>query len=936
MTTNPPVTAEVRERIHFETLLTQAEQVLATYARSTWTDTAEHDPGITLLQALCYNTSDLAYRHLLPLVDLLTPATDSDQYAAQEGVFPASFGPGKALTSGPITADDYRRKLLDLRGSHNFYFRNAQLQPERGAQQYTYYCDLERREFVFRDTPMQGEDAAIIEELRVAGTYHLYLEPNRNIARPQAEAALATFLENNRNLCEAVRNITWLESEDVNVYITVEVDDDCIDPAAVMAQIFVLTEATLSSAPARFTATELAQQGLPNEEIYNGPQMDYGRIPTLPPDTDYSAPRVLNISLLANALLSIEAVKSIRHLGFTQESSADPVWTKTVAAEKYLLLWGGDPYTTMLQQVKLLKRGQALSVSEEDIEDAVPLPEWLQEPQVIMPYGRYRNPDRYYYAAQRLPPCYGLLEPTPDPQQIQLHQFLLPFEQQIANGCDQLRLLPELLSFIRGIGDPVVWGGKWPLLPEDSPAAHVHAAYADDLERYVFAAMIDAKKELAIVDYLLGYFGSGRASRTLWVKDDIAAGSEFLEVQQRYLQQNPALAYGRASIRVDQVSAVQRRIAARLGIGAEMFAYPENVDNLPFYIVEHRALLPVEPNHDYDDYTNQTPIALVVNIDAGTLTITVAADLEVGQLIDLVILKDEVGAALNEVKTTIAALMVRSATPCNGSDKVVVFHAADSQQLTRNLADLEELFGDGKVRWQNAQAWLQFMSYRAAWSENQKDDSGTELPTNQGRLQVVPFPASLKAGDHIIFEKVISAGGAEETNKLPTVVDNEAVVTAMEALEGTIVVENVSGEFPDLDTEKYIWYQKVEAAVDQFSFSVSVVFKREEFDVAEPEVKLAWFAEVVREELPMHVRAYVLTLNNEAFAAFAANYAAWHGDGKAWGDRAYELLEALTIGKRPSMGDGIGVMRIATDAQAEYPWDPEYIAENELFYVPPT
>ncbi|WP_225815080.1 hypothetical protein, partial [Photorhabdus antumapuensis] len=77
--------------------------------------------------------SDLAYRHSLPLRDLLTPK--KEQQPPDDGIFPQEFGPQQMLTCGPITTEDYRRALLDLHSSDAvsekstgyFFFNDVQL-----------------------------------------------------------------------------------------------------------------------------------------------------------------------------------------------------------------------------------------------------------------------------------------------------------------------------------------------------------------------------------------------------------------------------------------------------------------------------------------------------------------------------------------------------------------------------------------------------------------------------------------------------------------------------------------------------------------------------------------------------------------------------------------------------------------------------------------
>lgn len=78
-----------------------------------WTDYNTHDPGITILEALCYAITDLAYRTGWDIKDILTPPpSPSDQskpYSDQP-----FFGAKEILTVNPTTPDDFRRLLIDL------------------------------------------------------------------------------------------------------------------------------------------------------------------------------------------------------------------------------------------------------------------------------------------------------------------------------------------------------------------------------------------------------------------------------------------------------------------------------------------------------------------------------------------------------------------------------------------------------------------------------------------------------------------------------------------------------------------------------------------------------------------------------------------------------------------------------------------------------
>lgn len=78
-----------------------------------WTDYNLHDPGITLLEALCYALTEIGYRLGWDIKDLLMPADPGKD--TQQPFFTAR----DILTVNPWTTDDFRRLLIDLDGIRN-------------------------------------------------------------------------------------------------------------------------------------------------------------------------------------------------------------------------------------------------------------------------------------------------------------------------------------------------------------------------------------------------------------------------------------------------------------------------------------------------------------------------------------------------------------------------------------------------------------------------------------------------------------------------------------------------------------------------------------------------------------------------------------------------------------------------------------------------
>src|SRR3954452_6342494 len=97
--------------LDYAALQRQGIAELERLAGEQWTDFNAHDPGITLLEALCYALTDLGYRTFHPIPDLLAEAE------AQRLL--CLFTPAEVLTSRAVTADDLRRIALDVPGVKN-------------------------------------------------------------------------------------------------------------------------------------------------------------------------------------------------------------------------------------------------------------------------------------------------------------------------------------------------------------------------------------------------------------------------------------------------------------------------------------------------------------------------------------------------------------------------------------------------------------------------------------------------------------------------------------------------------------------------------------------------------------------------------------------------------------------------------------------------
>jgi len=91
-----------------------------------WTDYNVHDPGITLMEALCYAITDLGYRTSFDIRDLLAP--QAEETPDTDGQYPADkrqafYTARNILTVNPWTTSDFRKLLINIDGIKNGWLR---------------------------------------------------------------------------------------------------------------------------------------------------------------------------------------------------------------------------------------------------------------------------------------------------------------------------------------------------------------------------------------------------------------------------------------------------------------------------------------------------------------------------------------------------------------------------------------------------------------------------------------------------------------------------------------------------------------------------------------------------------------------------------------------------------------------------------------------
>jgi hypothetical protein len=259
---------------NYQWLLSQGLQYCQDLGGDLWTDFNQHDPGVTILQQLCYALTDLSYRTDFSIADILAApphACPPDQ--------PLYTG-DRILTSNPVTVADYQQLLYDkIDGVKNSWLVpiDDHSQGIRGL----YEVQVETREDI------DSSDTARMENIRLD---------------------VEKWMRSARNLAEDVEKVTILTPQPIGLDAIIEIRPQA-NPVTVLAQVLFNIQNSLIPFPRVRLVDELFQHLQP-DQIWNGPPLsralDQANLQPLK--------RAVEEQEIVNIILRVPGVKQVKHL----------------------------------------------------------------------------------------------------------------------------------------------------------------------------------------------------------------------------------------------------------------------------------------------------------------------------------------------------------------------------------------------------------------------------------------------------------------------------------------------------------------------------------------------------------------------------------------------------------------------------------------------
>ncbi len=467
------------EHLDFVQLRKEGLRHIGQLSGKLWTDHNVHDPGITILEALCYALIDLGYRTTLPFQDLIAKA-DGDN--AEDDNF---LTPLQALTVNPVTIVDYRKLLLEIEGVRNAWLTVATKQevallvnvpdnklvclPNASGQ-----VPVVDWNAVFSNEDLIGKYPCLFAysnetpplhfpkhlPVQLNGLYHVLLEKESWASDAVIVAEAKKLLSAHRNLCEDFIDIQILCPEPIGVCAEIELRPDAV-AEAVYAEIIKKLRQFIQPEINYYSLQELLDKGRPMEEIFAGRPMleeSVGFVDTEELENLHRATKI-HLSDIYHEILSVEGVRTIRNLhligGNPPKGGANDKWVETICIPNNFV-FSFDLEKTCID----LRNGAgSISINREKIHKSIP-----QRKKALMPpgnldkqppLGNYRDDLGEFISIQNdFPVVYGI---GPDglsddttlqrqAQALQLKGYLLFFDQLLANYLAQLSHLRDLFS----------------------------------------------------------------------------------------------------------------------------------------------------------------------------------------------------------------------------------------------------------------------------------------------------------------------------------------------------------------------------------------------------------------------------------------------------------------------------------------------------------
>ncbi|MFK7908689.1 MAG: hypothetical protein AB8B69_26410 [Chitinophagales bacterium] len=274
-----------QKSLDYDSLRLEAIKRVQELSGKVWTDYNLHDPGITILEQLCYTLTDLGFRTEFKIEDILHTQISHDD---DDHTF---YTASEILPCHPLTINDYRRLIIDQIPE----VKNAWFEPIKDSL------------------------------LGIKGLYKVLLQIDidpdidtyQNEDIEAVKSKVRSILNCNRNLCEDFGSIEILENEAITISARIDISPDVLGET-VLAKVRFELEWALICPIQKHSLEDLLEEGYDLNDIFTGPLAVHGFLKSEDFQTKTSE---IHVSKLIKLITNIEGVRSVRDVVVYQGGS---------------------------------------------------------------------------------------------------------------------------------------------------------------------------------------------------------------------------------------------------------------------------------------------------------------------------------------------------------------------------------------------------------------------------------------------------------------------------------------------------------------------------------------------------------------------------------------------------------------------------------------
>ena len=811
--------------LEYKELKEEGLKKLREYCGDNWTDHNLHDPGITILENLCYALTDLSYRLNFPIEDIL--------HNGKPDFSPFSLNAERLLSTAPVTLKDLELIVSDLHG-----VRGVIIEPlDMSTPQMSYQPDYKGLSYGFESKK---------KSIRVKGLLRVWVEKDLHtkISDDELLNNVKAVLQANRPLCQDFDTVVFLKEQKIPVQIKVSMNL-ADNPEEIMGEMMFLISEAMSPSFQWSKAQWLFDEEQDVLDFIDGPRLSKGYLSKIQRNKKVLQ-QELHSTIFYDLIENLRGVDTIQVL-----TVGNGVYTYPIDLGKVPRLDLDNSIMEMVVkgQKIYLDREKVIEAYEKKLKRCVHSVKNKNEGMGVT-VGEYRELNKYTSIQNHFPSVYGINEHGVEggadnhrkAQARQLKAYLCLFEQLLADYHEQIAHVHELLDMSpeEGVGKVYFYQDVAKKIPNGKGVYRDEDNYLSNVKRSYDSEKMTLDQRNKLLDHLLNRIGEdGFKFEKLYHSADVKIPKEkIIRQKQQFLNlyssfgggRNQSFNYSLEFWDKDNVPAVVKRLKLLLGI--EEFENKSLVDGSTegFHFIEHVLLRPMAGGMGSDKQLIQSTIEILEEIEEGISTGR--------QLI---------------CESSLHGLMVGELLEFyqDGNENGVyrVIGVLDENRF--KIEFLHELSGNNRSD--------KRQGLRAPFMTFSRPIQSTQFhPGTFRTLACESYNHGLEVGETI---EIISDSDLQGLYYIDNVLDNNRFVISVERLE-----EDFS-----IGPAKWV---RANHIVDPYSLQCSFVFPGDLPMYQKSKVRKG-IETLIRNEMPAHLRVYVQWLSTLQMREFEGNYKSW-------------------------------------------------------------